>query len=81
MFFLFLKIPHLRIEPVLRQQFAMSTAFDDFPVIHHQYLVRIHNRGQSMSDYQRGAVLRDRAQFGLEQQQPDEHSQRRCETR
>ena len=66
MLLLFLKIPHLRIKPLLRKQFPMSPALDDTPVIHHQYLVGIHDRGQAMRDHQRGSVLRDRAQLGLD---------------
>ena len=66
MFLLFLKIPHLRIQLVLREQFPMCPAFDDFPMIHHQYLVRIHNGRQAVRDHQRCTVPRNRAQFGLD---------------
>ena len=66
MLFLFLKVPHLRIKPVLRQQFAMCPALDDFSLIHHQDLIGIHHGGLAVSDHQRSAILRYRTQFRLD---------------
>ena len=66
MLFLFLKIPHLRIKPVLPEQFAMRAALDNFSLIHHQNLIGIHHGGQAVRDHQRGAILRNRAQLRLD---------------
>src|SRR3990167_679579 len=63
--FLLLKIPHLRINSVLRQQFAVRTTLNNMPLVHHQYLVGIHHSGQAVRNDERGTVLRYRAQLGL----------------
>src|SRR6266700_2861882 len=63
---LLLQRPHLGVRAVALQQLPVRSALDDTALIQNENLVRVHHRGQAVSDHQRRSPPGDAVELGLD---------------